>query len=171
MDKLLIAFAAAALAVGISPAAEAGFIAPLSVATSTPSLVHKSGCEDECEEYMEERAAVMEERAAATEEAVEEGYAASYAPRRHAAREERAAPSDRRARAEAERGARAAKSATQSEGKSAAETNSAKKDAEAITKPAPAKSTDANSTIASTVSRNCKQYFASVGMTASVPCE
>ncbi len=102
MDKLLIAFAALAFAVAVAPA-EAGFIAPLSQAFSPPSLVHTSGCEDECAEY-------MEERASAIEEATEEAYEAGYAPRRrHVDREERSA-SARKQRAEEERPARKAKS-------------------------------------------------------------
>jgi hypothetical protein len=160
MDKLLIAYAALAFAVAVAPA-EAGFIAPLSQAFSPLSLVHTSGCEDECAEY-------MEERASAIEEATEEAYEAGYAPRRrHVDREERSA-SARKQRAEEERPARKAKSDPETQTAEDSAQDSAKDSA----KPAPAKSSDGKNAVASTASPgNCKQYFASVDMTASVPCE
>jgi hypothetical protein len=95
MNKLPIAFAAAALATGIATTAEAGFRVP---SIGSASLATKVYCDEYCEEYVEAvreaREEAAEEAAARAEEAEEYGYERPRSRRQM----RRAAPSQRKAR-------------------------------------------------------------------------
>jgi hypothetical protein len=148
MNKPMIALAAAALALGLAPAAEAGFSLRLPGAAS---VVHKAGCDEDCAEYVEELA----EEAEAPEYDEEE----VYVPRARAV--------ERRPRAEP--AARKASAPDADVDRAAAKSPSAfKKDDEDTAEP---KTSDSKRAVAVVSPGNCKQYFPSVGMTLSVPCE
>jgi hypothetical protein len=153
MNKTLIALAAAALALALTPAAQAGFTLP---SLNAKSLVQKAGCAGE------DYADYVEERAEARTEALDdgEGYASRQASMRQQSRAE-AAPEQ----------------PTTSTPKSTADAGDKKDDDKKVTK-TEMKNADASepkkteaSSIASVDSGKCKKYFSSVGMTLSVPCE
>lgn len=145
MNKLLIAFAAAALAFATAPTAQAGFNLRLGGASS---LVHTAGCDEDCAEYLEERAEERDyQREEAAEHAEDEGYGLR---RRGMARQRQVMPAGR------ESPGRAAKSSSKSG------------DDEDVAEP---KKTDSEKAVAAAPPGGCRQYFPAVGMTLSVPCE
>lgn len=155
MNKLLIAFAAAALAVAIAPAAQAGFNLRLGGAASLVpnSLMHKASCDEDCEEYLEEREDARESAGYDDED---------YAPaRRGVRRQPRVVPAARKTSADSaavERPASSSKSESAKEGTADPKTSDSK-------------TPDSKNAVAAVPAGGCKQYFASVGMTLSVPCE
>ncbi len=152
MNKTLIAIAAAALAAALAPVAQAGFSVP---SLNGKPLVQKVECDGEdYAEYLEERA---EERA----EALEDGE--GYAPRRSSVRQSRA--QTQRASAQSRPAATKSPTSTADAGEKKDDTLEPKKADAPESKKADSKS------IASADSKACKQFFPSVGMTLSVPCE
>jgi hypothetical protein len=152
MNKLLIAIASAALAGALAPCAEAGFNPhpPAAAARTHASPVKTVGCDEDCAEYLEDRGYELIERAGPGDEEVD-------APRRRSlAREAREEPVVRRARAAADQ--RASKSETPQDSKDE-------------NKQATPKSPEPKKAVASATAGKCRQYFPSVGMTLSVPCE
>ena len=142
MNTLPIAFAAAALAVGLATTAQA---APPLHLPDAPSLVQKAGCYDACEEFMEAVEEAREEAFEAAAEYAEEAEEYGYRPRRP----------HRRARAQ-----------HRAEGKAAAETAPKAKSGKEASPKTSAKSRD----VAVNAADGCKQYFPATGMTLSVPC-
>ncbi len=150
MNKMLIALSAAALALALTPAAQAGFTVP---SLSPKTLVQKA-CDDG--DYAEERA---EARA----EALEDG--AGFASRQASLPEQPRA----QAAAEPEQPATpAAKSTADATGKPDDKTE-AKTETKKAEFAEPKKSE--SKSVASADAKSCKKYFSSVGMTLSVPCE
>jgi len=157
MNKTLIAIAAAAFALALPPAAQAGFAVP---SLNAKSLVLNAGCDGE------DRAEYLEERAEARAEAIEDGE--GYALRQPSAQ----------SRAEVQRTSAEPQHAPAKSLTSTADAGDKKddnKDTEIETKKADAsepKKSDSKS-VASVDggSGSCKKYFSSVGMTLSVPCE
>jgi hypothetical protein len=153
MNKLLIAVAAAALAGALAPCAEAGFDLHLPAA---PTRMHASpvksvGCDEDCAEYLEDKGYELLERADARDEEVD-------TPRRSLAREAREEPVVRRAHAAADQPTSVSKS-------------EAPRDSKDENKQATPKSPESKKAVASATPGSCRQYFPSVGMTLSVPCE
>ncbi len=148
MTTLPIAFAAAALALGLASTAQAATSVRLAGAGQAlhQSLVHKVGCYDDCEEYLEAVEEAREEAAAYAEEAAEEADEYGYRPRRAHHRV--------RSSAHSEKPASPAKA----------------KSAEDSPKATP-KSSDGKSKVAANAKAACKQYFPSIGQALSVPCE
>jgi len=162
MNKSLIAVAAAAFAVTFAPAAEAGFNLRVGGATS---LVQKAEWDaEDAADYVEERA---EERAEAREEAYEDSDALEDG--------EGAYPRQRSARRQSQARAKVSDTAQASEKPAQASTETsttADVSDKPETKKSEAKKTEAKSAVAAADgSRSCKQFFPSVGMTLSVPCE
>ena len=159
MNKSLIAVAAAAFAVTFAPAAEAGFNLRVGGATS---LVQKA------EWDAEDAADYIEERAEAREEAYEDSDALEDG--------EGAYPRQRSARRQSQPRAKVRDTAQAREKPAQASTETPSKTADVSDKPetkkSDAKKTEAKSAVAAADgSRSCKQFFPSVGMTLSVPCE
>jgi hypothetical protein len=154
MNKTLIALAAAAFALALTPAAQAGVTVP---SIGAKSLVQKTGCDGE--DYAE----YLEERAEARAEAIEDGE--GYPSRQASVRQSRAEP--QRAAAEPEQPATSSPKSTAD----ASDKKDTKTDTKTeIKKADEPKKPDAKS-VASADGSGCKKYFSSVGMTLSVPCE
>ena len=180
MNYLLNVFAlAAALAVTFAPAPEAaaGTVAPIAL-SSPSSLVQLAECEDECQDYLEAREQAQEARQDAARDAAE--VREEFAPQRAF---ERDAPVDRSAsrRASAVKDDKpTAKTATNpvatAKTDSTAKSNkintadtSEPKVVEKIVEKAMGVETETPAKTSSP--KTCKQYFAAIGMTLSVPCE
>ena len=158
MNKSLIAVAAAAFAVTFAPAAEAGFNLRVGGATS---LVQKAEWDaEDAADYIEERAEAREE-AYEDSDALEDGEG-TY-PRQRSARRQS------RPRAKVRDTAQAREKPAQA---STETSKTADVSDKPETKKSEAKKTEAKSAVAAADgSRSCKQFFPSVGMTLSVPCE
>jgi len=155
MNKMLIALAAAAFALALTPAAQAGFTVP---SLSGKSLVQKAGCDGE--DYAE----AVEERAEARAEALEDGE--GYAPRQTSMRQQ--------SRAEPEPQPTSTPKSTADTGdKKDDDSKVAKTETETETQTADASEPkkSPSKSVASTDGGSCKKFFPSVGMTLSVPCE
>ncbi len=155
MKTLTTILAAAALALGLASTAEAGLSVRLpSTPSLAPSLVHKAGCYDDCEEYLEAaqeaREEVQEQAAEYAEEAEEYGYR-PHRGRRHA-RTEPSARYEKPAAAE-----RTPKSKIAEESPKASDKAS--------------ESSEGKSKVAANAKGTCKQYFPSIGQSLSVACE
>ncbi len=157
MNKSLIAVAAAAFAVTFAPAAEAGFNLRVGGATS---LVQKAEWDaEDAADYIEERAEAREE-AYEDSDALEDGEG-TYLRQRSARRQSRP-----RAKVRDTAQAKPAQASTETPSKTADVSDKPE------TKKSDAKKTEAKSAVAAADgSRSCKQFFPSVGMTLSVPCE
>ena len=182
MKDLLIAFAVAALAVAIAPVAEAGAAgaaaSSLGQSAGTP-LVQLAECEDECQDYMEAREQVQEARQDAARDAAE--VREEFAPQRAF---ERDAPSASRRASAVKDDKPTAKTATNPV--ATAKTDSTDKSAKITTADTSEPKTvqkivekamgvetsaDTETPAKSSSPKGCKQYFAAIGMTLSVPCD
>src|SRR5262249_13123456 len=153
MNKTLIAMAAAALAVALAPAAQAGFGMP---SVNAKPLVLKAGW------HAEDYAEYLEEKAEEGAEALEDGE--GYAPQRRAPAQRAAADRDPPPSAKNTADTPAKKDTKAAEAKP--EGTDAKPEPKKADEP---KKPDAKSV--ASADGTCKKYFSSVGMTLSVPCE
>ena len=183
MTNPLNAFALAALALVLTPLAGAGTAyAAASLApgmfSSPPSLVQRAECEDECQDVMEAREQAVEAQQDAAREARE--YREEFAPRqeyerqavpdRGASRRAAAKEAEPAPRAKPTTGNPVATAKTETPAKAdkitTADTSEPKVIEKVIEK---IEKSDASTKSAS--GKGCKQYFAAIGMTLSVPCE
>jgi hypothetical protein len=156
MNKTLIALAAAAVALALTPAAQAGFTVP---SVSAKPLVQKV-CDGE------DRAEFAEERAEARVEALEDGEGsvprqASIAPQ----------SSPRRVAAEPEQTPASKSTADAGDKKGDDQKVATTETAKVETKKADEPKKSVTKSVASAEPGSCKKFFPSVGMTLSVPCE
>ena len=160
MNKTLIALAAAAFALALTPAAQAGFTVP---SVSAKPLVQKV-CDGE------DRAEFAEERAEARVEALEDGE--GYAPRQASIAPQ---SSPRRVAAEPEQTPAPKSTADAGDKKGddqkVATTETVKVETKVETKKADEPKKSVTKSVASAEPGSCKKFFPSVGMTLSVPCE
>lgn len=158
MNKTLIAIAAAALAVALAPAAQAGF--PIPSLDAKPAMQRTGWDGEDYAEALEERLEAVEERAEARAEALEDGE--GYASRQSSAR-------DQSSRAEVQRASTQPEPAPAKSPISTPEGKDTKTEVKKADASEP-KNSDVDG-IASVENGKCKKYFSSVGMTLSVPCE